>query len=171
MNESLMRLRIEMFAAGQLTERIDPGEFQSLLSDLADCFLPESAGPNSSLRHDVERLEKDLATAKASVAQLEQRQYALSTDSPDVQYSAALVVGAETGAIIKSRYGKPPATPIEEMIAKSSLGTIPITEHTKLLKATGELVQVADLVLDGLTRQQRHQLQRAIAAVAEAIGG
>lgn len=158
----------------QLTGTIVEGHMYALHGeDLSEAI-------RTQLRLDeIARLRSELDTAlrgwKADVERLGQRQYALSTDPTDQQYSAALVVSAETGAILKSRFGKPPAAPIGDLIARSSLGSVPIAQHTKLLKATQKVGEALSSLLDEvghrLTRERRQEIESAARAVLEATGG
>lgn len=64
---------------------------------------------------------------------------------------------------------------IRALIERSSLGTVPMPQHTKLMSAVGELVETISGVLDEvgahMTRERRRELHLALEVVKQAAAG
>jgi hypothetical protein len=86
----------------------------------------------------------------------------------------AISLGASPGlARTDAKDGKAPEQTIKDLIAKSSLGSVPMPDHTKLLNAMADLVGTLDGVMDEagwlLTRERRNEVHQALERVKQAV--
>lgn len=104
--------------------------------------------------------------------------YAPRIDEPELMYKFFDVAGKtpifQTLDAVVSHL-RCDAVPFKELLAKSSLGTVPMPQHTKLMSAVGELVETISGVLDEvgahMTRERRRELHLALEVVKQAAAG
>lgn len=150
---ALVRLRVEMFSAGQLTKGEDLEEFNSLMSDLVDCFPPARV---TQVHGERDAARTALRLAEEHNALLVRERDALRADCLRRITEVADAAQAEIA------------------LARSSVGSVPMADHATLINAVdalvGEVNEVLDVAGHYLTSTRRGELLRAIEAVSKAVG-
>lgn len=164
MNAALARLRLEMFAAGQILKGEDLEEFNALVDDLAECFDPTRLMERERLaRAERDDLRDERDAARKALAMAEEHN-ALLVKERDVLRADCLRRITEVAD----------AAQAEVLLARSSLGSVPMADHAKLINAIATLVGSVNEVLDVaghyLTTAMRRDLDRALDGVDKAVG-